>query len=187
LVFQRYTASEQRSLLVGTDWVSLFNKRLCSEVLSLTVTSMPAFVEAHLGKLDERSNFRCRFDEDVGASNRIQQLQAEGLSEEDLKADLAEYLCVSNEHILLDYWACYAEVFVTDPPGSIPDYKLFPNLQEQRFLLLLPEHLDRMLSSLNEHKGQLTVMSEENIAKLRGWRDLSAQDPDHAIAYFFDY
>jgi hypothetical protein len=96
---------------MGTDWVSLFNRRRCYEVLNLNLTSMGGFVEPHLLGLNGLSEFKCGFDEGVPVLSRIAQLQARGRSEEELKADQVEYLCVFPKRITLDYWACYVEVF----------------------------------------------------------------------------
>jgi hypothetical protein len=171
---------------MGTDWVSLFNRRICKEILDLCSTEMAKFVESHLDKLSDLSDFQCGFDATIPIVDRIDALQRRGRSIEELKEDLVEQLCVSSRRILIDYWACYAEVFVTDPPGSVPDYKLFPHNREQRYLILLPEHVDKMLSSLHEHQCDLEVMSDKEIAELRAWRDLAARDDGQAVAYFLD-
>jgi len=154
---------------MGADWVSQFNRQLCDEIGSLTPTSTVSFVESHLRELNGFSELKCGLDEGLPALARVQHVIALGRTEEDLKAGLVEHLCASAKRITLDYWACYAEVFKgCDPPGSIPDFKLFPHLKEQQFLLLLPPHVEQMLASLQDHRSEVTVMSEENISELRG-------------------
>ena len=83
--------------------------------------------------------------------------------------------------------ACYAEVFDGNPPGSIPDLEIFPHLQEQRFLLLRPEHVEQMLISLSSHRAEVTTMEEEDISLLKQWRERCSNDKSKMVAYFFDY
>jgi hypothetical protein len=54
------------------------------------------------------------------------------------------------------------------------------------YLLLLPEHIDRMLASLAANKAAVSIMSGENIAQLKSWRDRCAADPGYMVAYLFD-
>ena len=173
---------------MGADWVRLFNKQLCDEVRSLSGQEVETFVQPRLSLLPESSIFRCGFEGNVPVSVRISHLQAHGRTEEELKADLVENLCVSAERVLLDYWACYAEVFKSnDPPGSITDYALFPHLREQGYLLLRAEHLDMMLASAEEHKQDARLMSEESFSTLRHWRGQCVRDTNYMVAYFYDY
>jgi hypothetical protein len=109
-----------------------------------------------------------------------------GRTEEEVKCDLVEHLYISTERLVLDYWACYLEVFTGDAPGSIPDYKLFPHLTEQRYLLLLAEHVDLMLASLNSHRGEVVVMSDVDISMLRSLRDQCTADAGKMVAYFYN-
>jgi hypothetical protein len=159
---------------MGTDWARLFDKRQCDEILALKPSEVPRFAQDRLHLFAEFNEWRDRFGEEESASER-------------LKYKLVDSLCVTGDWLYLDYWACYAEVFVTDPPGSIPDYELFPHLEEQGFLLLLPTHVDRMLASLAAHHSELRVMSPEHVAQLRQWRDECARDSEKMVAYFLDY
>src|SRR5580698_9256906 len=97
----------------------------------------------------------------------VQRIAGEGPCRRGIEADLVDYLCVSSDRLTIDYWGCYAEVFGSgDPPGSIPDYKLFPHIEQQTYLLLRPEHVDRMLASLEEHRHEMRVMQEPQLAQL---------------------
>jgi len=171
---------------MGADGVSLFDKRLCDEIISLAPANMPAFVEAHLASLHDLSEFKCGFAQDVPANVRLTQLREQGRRDEELKADLADHLCVSSNRLTVDYWGCYAEVFSSgDPPGSIPDYTLFPHIKQQGYLLLRPEHVERMLASLEEHRQELRVMQEPQLAQLRRWKIQCIEDPAQMVAYFY--
>jgi hypothetical protein len=172
---------------MGTDWVRLFDKRLCDEIVALDRTALTIFVSSRLGELDQYNEFRFGFAEDVPVPDRIQHLIESGLSEQQLKYVLVDSLCVFGERRHLDYWACYAEVFNDDPPGSIPDREIFPHVQEEQFLLLRPEHVDQMIRSLDAHRREVTVMEEKDIALLRQWRDRCMIDNGTMVAYFLDY
>jgi len=76
---------------MGADWVCHFDKRLCDQIISLPPANIPAFVESHLSGLHEFSEFKCGFAEDVAASFRISQLQEQGRTSEELKADLVDH------------------------------------------------------------------------------------------------
>jgi hypothetical protein len=172
---------------VGTDWVRLFNKRLCDEIASLDPAQLEGFVQTHLTDLSKHSSFLCGLDRDVPASKLLCQLRRNGKTDEDLKVSLVLDLCVFGERISLDYWGCYAEVFSSDPTGSIPDTALFPLLEESYFLLFRAEHLDRMLASLDAHRAEVWVMKDSDILLLRDWRNRCLADSDTMVAYFSDY
>jgi hypothetical protein len=174
---------------VGTDWVRLFNKRLCDEIVSLDSARLEDFVQTHLGNLGKHSTFRSGLAEDIPASELLYQLRRDGRTEGNFKFGLVLDLCVFGERLYLDYWCCHAEVFSSDPPGSIPDTTLFPhmNAEDTYFRLLRPEHLDQMLASLDVHRADVTVMKQSDILLLRSWRDRCSTDSDTMVAYFFDY
>jgi hypothetical protein len=172
---------------MGADWVRLFDKRLCDEIVALDSAALTSFVSSHLAELDQYNIFRFGFAEDVSVSNRIQHLIASGQTEQELKYDLVDSLCVFGEWLYLDYWACYVEVFGSDPPGSIPDREIFPHVKEQQFLLLRPEHVEQMIRSLDDHLSEVTVMDANSIALLRQWRDRCSIDNRTMVAYFLSY
>lgn len=172
---------------MGADWVRLFDMRLCDEIVALDRSALTIFVSSRVGELDQYNILRFGFAEDVPVSERIQHLIGSGLSEQELKYDIVDSLCVFGEWLYVDYWACYAEVFGSGPPGSIPDREIFSHVQEQHFLLLRPEHVDQMIRSLDAHRSEVTAMDEKDIALLRKWRDRCATDRGTMVAYFLDY
>lgn len=100
--------------------------------------------------------------------------------------ELIHELAFSKDEILMDYWGCYARVFAGHPAGSISSLDYLPEQQEEIFLLLRSEHVDQMIKSLREHANDLTVMDEQQIARLEQWRDLCATDHNYLVAYEFD-
>jgi len=88
----RYPSAEESFHRMDADWVCLFNKRLGDEILSLTPTNIPVFVQLHLPALHEFSDFKCGFEQDVPASVRLERLREQGCTDEELKADLVDHL-----------------------------------------------------------------------------------------------
>jgi hypothetical protein len=80
---------------MGADWVCLFNKRLCDQIISLSSANIATFVESHLAVLHDFSEFKCGFAQDVPVSIRLRQLRGQGRTDEELKADLVDYLIIS--------------------------------------------------------------------------------------------
>ena len=81
---------------MGTDWVSLFNNQLCDEILGMSLTRMVALIESRLSHLKWTSEFILGFDAHDSASLRFQELELRGRTQEELKADLVESLCLSS-------------------------------------------------------------------------------------------
>jgi len=96
-------------------------------------------------------------------------------------------VALGDEEIYLDYWGCYAEVFDGHPEGSISSLDYLPDEEEETFLLLRPDHVDRMVRSLNEHRDDLNIMDKEQLEKLERWRDFCAANPSQMVAYIFDF
>jgi hypothetical protein len=171
---------------MGADWLQLFDKKFCDEIVCLNANTISDFVERHLHLFEEFSLFRYDFD-GVPVEDRIQRLLDGGETEASLKNDLVDELCFSEQKIILDYWGCYAEGFSSaDPEGAIADYKLFPGRKEQSFHLLLPNHVDRILESLHAHRNELTIMAEAELNRVREWREICAADSSKMVAYVFD-
>jgi hypothetical protein len=92
---------------------------------------------------------------------------------------------MSSEILYVDYWGCYVEAFAAKhPPGAVGAKELFPAMVEEPYLLLLPEHLDTILHSLEEHQDELTVMKPDDIVRLRQWRDACSKDAGLRVAYW---
>ena len=171
---------------MGADWLKLFDRKLCDEIVSLDAKALPTFVERHVDCFPEFSLFRYGFN-DVPVRERVKRLFDGGDTEGSLKNRLVDELCFGEQKIVLDYWGCYIEVFGgADPDGAIPDYNLFSERQEQSFLLLLPNHVDRILESLNSHRNELTHMAEAELDVVRQWREACSADPSRMVAYVFD-
>ena len=92
-----------------------------------------------------------------------------------------------DEEIYLDYWGCYVEAFDGHPEGSISSLDYLPDEEEETFLLLHPQHVDRIIKSLRKHINELTVMNKEQVEKIEKWRDFCLENPGYMVAYIFDY
>ena len=96
-------------------------------------------------------------------------------------------IALGDEEIHLDYWGCYDEVFDGHPEGSISSLDYLPGEEEETFLLLRPDHVDRMIKSLYEQVDDLSIMDKAQIEKVERWRDFCAANPSHMVAYMFDF
>ena len=96
-------------------------------------------------------------------------------------------VALEDEEIYLDYWGCYAEVFEGHPEGSTSSLDYLPDEEEETFLLLRPDHVDRMIKSLHEHREDLSIMDKGQLAELEKWRDFCAANPNYMVAYMFDF
>ena len=86
---------------MGTDWVRLFNKLLCDEIIALSPVNIAAFVESHFSLLRDFSEFKCGIAQDVPASIRLGRLREQCRSNEQLKADRVEHLCISSDRLAI--------------------------------------------------------------------------------------
>ena len=144
---------------MGTDRARLFNKEIADSIVATRPDALGKFLDESL----------------------------EGLTISELKSTLVQNLAFSDDEILLDYWGCYAHVFAGHPDGSISSLDYLPEQQEEVFLLLRSEHVEQMIRSLREHVDDLTVMDEQQIAKLEQWRDQCRTDHKFFVAYEFDF
>jgi hypothetical protein len=96
--------------------------------------------------------------------------------------------CFGEEWIHLDYWGCNVHVFSEgDPKGSIQSNKYLPDKKDYGFLLLTPDHVDRIVKSLKEHADDLRVMKRAGIERVEYFRDFCWRHPGYWVAYKFDY
>jgi hypothetical protein len=172
---------------VGTDYVRLFDKRLAEEIAQLDAVGIERFVAPRWSQIEESSFLRIGYEPDTPGELRVRELLASHYSLDALKDNLIRELCFEEGSIRIDYWGCYAEIFVSGPPRSISSREVFRDEEEQTFTLLLPDHIDQMLEGIEEHRDQLVVITPAALADLRLWRDRCALNSGLMVAYFFDF
>jgi len=173
---------------MGADRVSLFNKALADQIIGLDSDAMIPFVIATDPEKVTHVFALYPGFEKVHSPDRLQSfirtyIEIEGLTW--LQWQLINELACDAE-VVVDYWGCYAEVFCGHPAGSISSRVYFPKNQQEDFLLLLPEHIDLMLSSLRKHRNELKAMTEADLAVLDAIRQKCAEDEKFRAAYWFD-
>ncbi len=109
------------------------------------------------------------------------------LDDQMLAMEREPLVALGDQEIYLDYWGCYAAVFDGHPEGSISSLDYLPNQEEETFLLLRPDHVDKMIKSLYDHMNDLSVMDKEQIEQVEKWRDFCAANPSYMVAYLFDF
>ena len=88
---------------MGADWVRLFDKQLCDEIVELKNSTLAGFVSSRLPELDQYNEFRFGFEEDVPIPDRIRHLLESGLVEWELKHILVNSLCAFGGRLTVDY------------------------------------------------------------------------------------
>ena len=177
---------------MGTDSLKLFNKTLADQILAMDHANLIRFLEENISTLNQKhsafSLVPFEMEQNGGSvADAITRLLNEEQTFTVLKADVAQDFAFGDEEILLDYWGSYVEVFGNHPDGSISSLDFLSDQEEEIFLLLRVEHLDQMISSLDEHANELRVMDKEKVDRLKEWRDFCAANPNYLAAYFFDF
>ena len=96
--------------------------------------------------------------------------------------------CFSVDGIYLDYYGCLAYLNGFAWENTISSLEFFPNDEdEETFILLYPNHIDKILQSLRNHIEDLTVMSEKEIDKIVQFKNFCAQNDGFMIAYMIDF
>jgi hypothetical protein len=180
---------------MGTDWIQLYDKKLSDQILGMNRQSLTRFLENNIeilknkAKVDAVSHSSLVFVMDsynYSVPQAIESLLTE-TKLKDFKREIAFDYCFGDENIYLDYWGCYAHVFTEgDPVGSISCNKYLRE-KECDFLLLKPEHVDRMIISLREHADDLPVMMTTGIERVEYFRDFCRGHLNYWVAYRFDF
>ena len=181
---------------MGTDWLQLFDKRLSDKILAMNRQRLVRFIEENIDVLKEKdkrdtvhysSIIFTMNQHKISVAQAIDRLIA-GSGLRDLKIQVAFDFCFGEEWVYLDYWGCYAHVFSEgDPKGSIQSDKYMPDKGDYDFLLLTPDHVDRIVKSLKEHADDLPVMNRAGIERVEYFRDFCRGHPGYWVAYKFDY
>lgn len=105
---------------------------------------------------------------------------------------IAEKAAFGEEKIELDGRAGLDAVFHGQPPhGAVSSLMIFPSAGQERYLLLGPAHLDRLLEALRhqraaEHGGGGPAMTEAQVRLLARFRDRCAAEPGLRVAYLYE-
>jgi hypothetical protein len=183
---------------VGTDRVQLFDKGIADRVLAMDREALEAFVSENLSALRARefgyaSHLFYLMDK-YGLSVRgaFERLFSDGppftplpLAFARFRTEVALDAALGGDEMAVDYWGCYVET-LESAKGMLSciDYM---GMEEEVFVLLGPEHVDLMLSSLEAHASVLRIMRPEHVARLRRWRDECAANPTRRVAYFLGF
>ncbi len=96
-------------------------------------------------------------------------------------------VCFSEANIYLDYYGCFAHLGY-EWENSISSLEIFPDCEDgETFILLKPEHVDKIVNSLRKHIKILTVISEKEINEILKFKKLCAANDGLMVAYMFDF
>lgn len=118
------------------------------------------------------------------AAEIVDELLAEGCTLTELRNDAVHELCLQGEDVPLDARGSWAEVLLEGPGNALSSLDVLPGTDEERFLLLRPQHLDAILQAVQDEEPEARAPSGlEAIARLR---DACASRPGLLVAYCFD-
>ena len=174
---------------MGTDRVKLFDKVLGDRILAMDQDELTGFLEENSDVLSQKTywGFMAYGAEGTSVSATVKELLETDYTLSGLRSAVVRDFACGDEEILIDYWGCYAHLFVGNPAGSISSLDYLQDEEEETFLLLRAEHVEQMVNSLRQHSDDLSVMNETTIAKLDEWRALCATNPRYLVAYLFDF
>ena len=81
---------------MGADWLQLFDRKLCDEIVSLDAKTLPIFVEQRVDCSPEFSHSRYGFN-GVPTRERVRRLFDGGETEGSLKTRLVDKLCLGSK------------------------------------------------------------------------------------------
>jgi len=100
---------------------------------------------------------------------------------------IAEKAAFGEEKVDLDDRAALDAVFHGLPPaGALSSLALFPSAGPERYLLLGPDHLDRLLEALRHQRPGPRAMGEARVRLLARLRDRCAADDGLRVAYLYE-
>jgi hypothetical protein len=105
---------------------------------------------------------------------------------------IAEKAAFGEEKVELDGRAGLDAVFHGQPPaGAVSSLVVFPSAGLERYLLLGPAHLDRLLEALRHQRAAGggaggAAMTDAQVRLLARFRDRCAADPGLRVAYLYE-
>ena len=114
----------------------------------------------------------------------VSELLAEGCTLTELRNDAIHDLCLQGEDVLLDASGAWAEVFLEQPEAALSSLDVMPGTDEERFLLLHPQHLDAVLRALEGQEHERA--RPRRLEALVRLRDACVARPGLLVAYCFD-
>jgi hypothetical protein len=176
---------------MGVDYLRRFDWTLAARIQRMTAEELAQLLEDRLPSW--RAASRHPVSEALDLARRrarpvaeiVSELLAEGCTLTELRNDAIHDLCLQGEDVLLDASGAWAEVFLEQPQEALSSLDVLPGTDEERFLLLRPQHLDAVLRSLEdqEHERGARPRKLEALVRLR---DACAARPGLLVAYCFD-
>ena len=191
---------------MGTDYLHLLDRRRAEIIIHATESELAALVDATTGITrphvwqeywDSNKEASVKFLPHTSATDRLRVMIAEGKAIEAIKDELLRELCIGG-WLYLDYWGCYAEVFeCVDPPGAItweaftepmraPEKSREPGGAQGTYLLT-NDNVDSIIRSLDKHRSEVEIMNDEDIARLKSWRDFCRKFSGFCVLYQIDF
>jgi hypothetical protein len=117
----------------------------------------------------------------------IEGLLEDGCSLTELRNDAVHDLCLQGEGVSLPGLSDLSEFLPADPDGTVSSLDVLPGTDEEVFLLLRPQHLQKLVQTLQEAAGSLGELnSPAPLAALERLREACTARPGQLVAFCFD-
>lgn len=189
---------------MGTDFLQLFDERTAHFVIEGEESDLVTLVDFRTSRegapiwksywAPEEEAF-VDFEPRTPNSARLRIKLAHGTTLGEIKEDLLRRLCTMQAMFYLDYWGCWAEVFITEPPGALTWEQLVAPIRKSHAApdgssgcyLLTHENVEAILRSLRSHQDELLIMTLADIERLASWQRFCAKDSGFCILYQIDF
>jgi hypothetical protein len=199
-------AARLQCIAVGTDFLHLLDRRRAEIIIHANESELASLVDVATGLMrphvwanywDAKKEKSVDFFPTILSAERLRVLLGNGETIEVIKEELLRELCTGG-WLYVDYWGCYAEVFAGgDPPGAVT-WEAFTKAMHPEntsakpdgasgCYLLTNDNVDSILRSLEEHRAEVKIMNESQIAQLKAWRDFCRKFTGFCVLYQIDF
>jgi hypothetical protein len=177
---------------MGIDYLKRFDWGLAARIQRMSASELAGLLAERLAawQASGRRAFSDALDLAVSTARPmaelVDELVAEGCTLTELRNDAIHDLCLQGEDVPLDARGSWAEVLLAEPAAALSSLDVLPGTEEERFLLLRPQHLDAVLRTVQEGVEELPARSPSKLEAIARLRDACAARPGLLVAYCFD-
>ncbi|HKD82731.1 MAG TPA: hypothetical protein VKH81_23775 [Candidatus Angelobacter sp.] len=194
---------------MGTDFLELFDRRSAEIVVHGDALELVALVDARNKRNQPHIWQRYwheaeeRFIDFAPGTTNAERLKTKidyGKTLEEIKEDLLRDVFTMQFWLYVDYWGCASEVFpIGLPPGALTWEEFTAPIWVDRAIsekrvpgsqgcfLLTAENVASILKGLKNHRNELQIMGDPEIAKLESWYSFCHKYPGFCILYQVDF
>ena len=194
---------------MGTDYLQLLDRGAAELIIRGNGEDLVALVESRTTSIEGPPVWNSYWDamqekfvdfrRDASSAERLKTKLDQGTTLEEIKDDLLQNLCLARNFLYVDYWGCWSEIFsVEGAPGSIPweDFTApmrgaIPSKKEKwgtsGCYLLTDDNVSAIMRGLETHQDELTIMSSQEVERVRRWQSFCRKMPTFCMTYQNDF